>query len=302
MSCTFRENPHCEHLKLSDLKKGIVITFAYFIVEFITGYLMHSLAMFGDSIHMLTDGMVLVLTFWAYKLRSTPPRNSVVGYLSFGFRRLELLVIILNTILAGTAIFWIVRESYLRLMFGHAEIAAWPVLLVGALGLGVNLMVFKTLHVHSHEEEGIKSAIACAVTDALGSVAVVIGSVAILIDRRLFWVDTLAAVAIAGMLAWSFRKIPRTIFSMIMEAVPPDIDFEKVTTLIENVDGVCSVLDLHINKVSSDLVVLTGKVLIKSHALHDAIPDLIKKQLQKEFPGFKNLHLSVETKCYADPT
>lgn len=129
MNCTFQEHAHHGHHKLSDLKKGIIITFAYFIIEFATGYLMHSLAMFGDSIHMLTDGMVLVLTFWAYKY------------------------------------------------------------------------------------------------------------------------------------------------------------------------GVCGVLDLHINKISSDLVVLNGKVLIKSHALHDTIPDLIKRQLQKEFPGFKNLHLSVETKC-----
>ena len=313
MSCTFQEQKdvhihhghehvHHEHLKLGDLKKGIFITLAYFAVEFITGYLTNSLAMLGDSIHMLTDGFVLVLTYWVYKLRSVPPRDSVVGYLSFGFRRLELLIIILNTLLVGTAIFWIVREAYLRLMFGHTEILAWPVFLVGTLGLVVNLAVFKTLSVHSHGEEGIKSAIACAVTDALGSVAVIIGSVVVLIDQRLFSVDILAAIMIAGMLIWSFRKTPKIIFNMIMEAVPIDIDFNKVTASINKVYGVSDVLDLHINKISSDLTVLSGSVLISSHTLHDSVPDLIKTHLQEEFPELKNVHLTIETRCSSDPT
>ena len=296
------EHVHREHLKLSDLKKGIFITLAFFAVEFITGYLTNSLAMLGDSIHMLTDGFVLVLTYWVYKLRSVPPRDSVVGYLSFGFRRLELLIIILNTLLVGTAIFWIVREAYLRLMFGHIEIIAWPVFLVGTLGLVVNIMVFKTLNVHSHEEEGIKSAIACAVTDALGSVTVIIGSAVVLIDQRLFWVDILAAITIAGMLIWSFRKTPKVIFNMLMEAVPVDIDFDKVIISIKKVYGVNDVLDLHINKISSDFTVLTGGVLISSHSLHDTIPCLIKTRLQEEFPELKNVHLTIETRCSPDPT
>ncbi len=301
MSCTFQENTHDEHLKLSDLKMGILITIAYFAVEFSTGYLTHSLAMLGDSIHMFADGTVLILTFWAYKLRSIPPRNSIVGYLSFGFRRLELLIIILNTTLVGAAIFWILKESYLRLKFGHIQVIAWPVFLVGVLGFVVNMTVFWTLNVHSHEEEGIKSAIACALTDALSPVAVIIGSVAILIDQRLFWFDTLAALTIAGMLVWSFRKTPRVIFNMIMEAAPVDVDFEKVIASIKQVYGVDDVLDLHINKIGSGLVVMTGQVSIKSHVLHDFIPNLIKVELQEEFPELEHAHLTFETRCYLDP-
>ncbi len=301
MSCAFQEDTHGECRKLDNLKKGIFITLAYFAVEFITGYLTNSLAMLGDSIHMFADGVVLVLTFWAYKLRSIPPRNSVVGYLSFGFRRLELLIIILNTTLVGAAIFWIIEESYKRLKFGHVEVIAWPVLFVGALGFAVNLTVFRTLNVHSHEEEGIKSAIACALTDALSPIAVIVGSVAILIDRRLFWFDILAALTIAIMLIWSFRKTPGVVFNMIMEAAPQNIEFEKVLSSIEDVYGVDDVLDLHINKIGSGLVVLTSRVSIKSHALHDFIPDLIKAQLQEEFPELLNVHLTIETKCSNDP-
>lgn len=301
MSCTFQENTHDEQLKLSGLKKGAIITFIFFAVEFATSYLTNSLAVFGDSIHMFADGIIMTLTFWVYKLRSIPPRNSVVGYLSFGFRRLELLIIILNTTLVGMAIFWIIRESYLRLTSGHVEVIAWPVFLVGAIGFAVNLTVFRTLNVHSHEEEGIKSAVACALTDALGSVAVIVGSVAILIDRSLFWVDTTAALAIAGMLIWSFRKTPRVILNMIMEATPADIDFKKVVSSIKQVYGVDDVLDLHINKISSSLIVMTGQISIESHVLHDFIPGLIKAQIQEEFPELKNAHLTFETRCCIDP-
>ncbi len=301
MNCAFREDADGERRKSGDLKKAALITIAYFAVEIITGYLTHSLAMIGDSIHMFADGIILLLTFGTYKLRGLSPRNSIVGYLSFGFRRLELLIIILNTTLVGAAIFWIVRESYSRLRFGHVEVVAWPVFFVGALGFVVNLTIFRTLNVHSHEEEGIKSAIACALTDALSPIAVIIGSVAILIDQRLFWFDTLAALTIAGMLIWSFRKTPRAIFNIIMEAAPVNIDFEKVIASIKRVYGVADVLDLHINKIGSGLVVMTSRVSIKSHTLHDLIPGLIEAQLQEEFPELKNVHLTVETKCQTGP-
>lgn len=300
MSCTFREDADDERHKLGNLKKGVSVTLAFFVVELVTGYLANSLAMIGDSIHMFADGIILILTFWAYKLRSIPPRNSVVGYLSFGFRRLELLVIIFNTILVGSAIFWILREAYLRFRFGHTEVIAWPVFVVGILGFAVNFIIFKTLNVHSHEE-GIKSAIACAKTDALNSVAVIFGSLAILIDRRLFWFDTLAALTITGMLVWSFRNMPRVIFNMIMEATPIGLDFEKVAASIKQVYGVDDVLDLHINKIGSGFIVLTGQVSIKSHVLHDFIPGLIEVQLKEEFPELQNAHFTFETRCYLDP-
>lgn len=297
MSCTFGEDVFANRHKLNDLKKAIYITIAFFVIEFTTSYLTHSLSMFSDSIHMLTDGMIMILTFWVYKSRSMPPRNSIVGYLSFGFRRLELLVIILNTSLVGVAIFWIIKEAYSRLIFGHDEVIAWPVFFIGMIGFVVNMIVFRILNVHSHEEEGIKSAIACAITDALSSVAVILGSVIILINQRLFWFDTLIALSIAGMLIWSFRKTPRVIFNMIMEATPINVDFEKVQFSISHVYGVDEVLDLHINKIGSGLVVLTGQVSIRNHSLHDFIPDLIKIQLQEEFPELKNAHLTFETRC-----
>ncbi len=301
MNCIFREDVEGERHKLGDLKKGIYITLAYFVIEIITGYLTNSLAMIGDSIHMFADGLVLILTFGAYKLRSIPPRNSIVGYLSFGFRRLELLIIILNTTLVGTAVFWILKESYQRLKLGHGEVIALPVFLVGILGFMANLTVFRTLSVHSHKEEGIKSAIACALTDALSPIAVIIGSGAIIIDRRLFWFDTVVALTIAGMLVWSFRKMPGVILNMLMEAAPLEVDFEEVRMSIGRVYGVADVLDLHMNKIGSGFIILTGQVSIKSHTLHDFIPALIKAQLQEEFPEFKNSHITVETRCRQNP-
>lgn len=302
MSCTFRENADDERHKSGDLKKAALITLLYFAVEMVTGYWTHSSAMVGDSIHMFADGIVLVLMFWVYKARSLSPRNSVVGYLSFGFRRLELLTIILNTVLVGTAISWILIESYRRLKFGQVEVIAWPMLLVGTLGFVVNMMVFRTLNVHSYKEEGIKSAIACALTDALSPIVIVAGSLAILVSRRLYWFDTVAALIIAGILVWSFRSVPKSIFSIIMEAVPPDIGFEKVLASIKQVYGVDDVLDLHINKIGSGLVVLTSRVSIKSHVLHDFIPGLVQTQLKEEFPELKNVHLTIETVCSTDPT
>lgn len=303
MSCTFQDESLDEGKQFKDFRKGMWLTALYFIVELVTGFLIHSVSMVGDSFHMFTDLSVQLLTYKSRKLRSTPPRNSMFGYMSFGFRRIEVLVTIFNVLLLLAVKVWMVYEIYMRLFYRQMEIFTTWMLVVALIGLFVNIKVlsFWHEHGHSHSEDSIKSVRLHIRDDLWSSVIVIVSAVVMMFGENLFWVDSIAAIGIAFLLLKTSYGIFKSATGIIMEAVPPEIDFEKVIASIKSVYGVNDVLDLHINKIGSGLVVLTGQVSIRSHLLHDFVPELIETQLQEEFPELKNVHLTIETKCYLDP-
>lgn len=301
MSCTFKPDLSDEHHKLADLKKGVYLTLIYCTVEFATGILTNSLAMTGDSFHMFTDTLALMFTYWAYKLRSVGPGNSPFGYLSFGWLRLELVATITNVLLVGGTVCWIIWEAYGRLRYGSSEIVSLPMFLVAITGFVVNITIFRKLHAHSHSEDGIKSAIACALTDAVSPLIVMAGAAIIVFNPRLYWIDSLAAIAIAGLLTWSFRELPPSIAGIILEATPTDIDYDRILEAIRAVDGVEDVSDLHIRKVGSGFIDLTAHIRVRNHDLHDTIPVSVRNTLKDNFPELGNFHQTVEVECFSNP-
>lgn len=303
MSCTFQDESPNEDKRFKDFRKGIWLTALYFVVELATGLLTHSVSMVGDSCHMFIDLSVQLLTYKSYKLRNTPPRNSMFGYMSFGFRRVEVLVTIFNVLLLLVVKVWLAYEIYLRLFYRQLEISTTFMLIVAFIGLLVNIKVlgFWHEHGHNHGEDSVKSVRLHVRDDLWGSVIVIISAVIMMFGKNLFWVDSIAAMGIAFLLLKTSYKIFKSATGIIMEAVPVGVDFNKVLISIKRVYGVEEVLDLHINKIGSGLVVLIGQVFIKSHVLHDLIPGLIKAQLQSEFSELKNVHLIIETKCHTNP-
>jgi len=307
MSCTFQDEGLDEHIKSRGLRRGIWFTALYFFIELATGIFANSLAMVADSFHMLVDTLVQIVTYHSRNFRNLPPKNSIVGYLSFGFRRLEILVTLFNVLLLVCVKIWMLYEIYSRFTYGHHKVATPLVFLVAILGLVINLKVSKLWHVHDHDhtEDGIKSASLHIKDDLYGSVAVIASTsimfIASLLGYKIYWLDSIAAMFIFGLLWKTTFRITKSTIGILMEAAPMSIDFEKVRNSMRQVFGVDDVLDLHINKIGPSLVVLTGQVSIKSHALHDFVPRLLEDQIKEEFPELKNVHLTIETRCYLDP-
>ncbi len=307
MSCTFRDESPGEQDKSKGRLKGIWLTMLYFVIELVTGILANSVAMIGDSFHMLTDALVQILTHNSRRVRNIPPRDSCIGYLSFGFRRLETMVTLFNIILLVCVKIWMLYGVYSRFLYGHHEINTTPVFFVATVGLIINLKVSKLWHVHEHDhgEDGIKSANLHIKDDLYGSMAVIASTAVIfvvsLFGYKIYWFDSLAAMFIFGLLWRTTFRIARSAAGILMEAAPVGLDFEKVRASIRSVYGVDDVLDLRISKIGSGFTVVTCRVTIKSHALHDFIPGLIEIQLKEEFPELKNAHFTVEPRCCSDP-
>lgn len=115
----------------------LVLTVAFFVAELVSGYLGNSIALLSDSFNMLSDLISLCVGLGTGYLARRPPRGSSASY---GYVRAEVVGALSNAVFLAALCFTILVEALLRL--GRPERIDDPelVLIVGALGLAVNVL------------------------------------------------------------------------------------------------------------------------------------------------------------------
>lgn len=134
----------------------LAIDIAFFLVELISGFLVHSLALMADAFHMLNDIISLLVGLWAVNLA----QKATTDKFSYGWIRAEILGAFFNAVFLIALCVSIVLEAVTR-FFEPPEISNPKlILIVGCLGLASNLVGFVVLgghghsHGHEHGEEG----------------------------------------------------------------------------------------------------------------------------------------------------
>ena len=180
----------------SSLLIAFVLSLTVLVLEAVAGFLTNSLALLSDAGHMLTDVIGLGMALAAIQLadrharsvRTTPSQHT------FGLYRLEILAALVNAVLLfGVAIFVLI-EAVERLR-DEPEVHGWTMLVVATIGLAANLVSFWLLRKGSKESLNIEGAFLEVLSDAVGSVGVIIAALAL----ELFgwaWIDPVVAAAI----------------------------------------------------------------------------------------------------------
>nr|CDJ89853.1 Cation efflux protein domain containing protein [Haemonchus contortus] len=126
----------------------ITITFLFFFVELVVGFMNRSIALLADSYHMLSDVMALVIAFVCLRIsRRKSKRNG------FGWVRAEVLGALVNGVFLLAMCFAISLESIGRLIHSRRISHPLQVLVVGCIGLFINMIgigMFHGGHGHSH--------------------------------------------------------------------------------------------------------------------------------------------------------
>ncbi|GLV35549.1 Zinc transporter 63C [Carabus blaptoides fortunei] len=119
------------------------LTTVFFFVEIIVGYITNSMSLVADSFHMLSDVAALVVAFLSVKM--SPKKWSKN---TFGWARAEVLGALVNAVFLVALCFSITVEACKR--FIEVETIHDPQLLVivGGLGLLVNLIGLCLFHEH----------------------------------------------------------------------------------------------------------------------------------------------------------
>lgn len=243
---------------------ALVLTSTFLIVEVIAGLMTQSLALLSDAAHMFTDAAALAIALAAIKIAKRPADNKR----TFGYQRFEILAALFNASMLFFVAMYILYEAYQRFT-QPPEIQSVGMLIVASIGLMINLISMKILMSSAAESLNMKGAYLEVMSDALGSVGVIIGAI-IIYYTHWYWVDTLIAIAIG------FWVLPRTwmllkqSINILLEGVPEEVDIEKLRTDLLALDGVESIHQLKVWAISSKNIHLS---------VHLFAPNADRKQL-----------------------
>jgi cobalt-zinc-cadmium efflux system protein len=238
------------------LAMALAITGVFMVVEIVTGFITGSLALLSDAGHMLTDAGALVMALFAQRIAQRERSRAR----TFGYRRAEVIAALANGVILGASSLLIIVEAVRR--FGQPpEIQGVPMLVVAAIGLGLNLLSAKLLSGDGHSNANVRAAAAHVAADAAGSVAAIVAGLAIWLFN---WniVDPIVSIAISVLISWSAWKLVREAVDVLMEGAPRGVDIHALERTISATPGVASAHDLHVWSVSDGMAMATVHVVL----------------------------------------
>lgn len=127
----------------------LLLTTIFFMVEIIVGYITNSMALIADSFHMFSDAIALVIAF--ISVRMSPKKWSKN---TFGWARAEILGALVNAVFLCALCVSILIESVKRFIKPDLIHDPFLILIVGGLGLFINLIGLLLFSGHMHHHHG----------------------------------------------------------------------------------------------------------------------------------------------------
>ncbi|MDF1544765.1 MAG: cation diffusion facilitator family transporter [bacterium] len=230
-----------------------VITLAEFIGGIMTGYL----SLLADAVHNLSDVAALALAWVGVKGSQLPATKRS----TFGYKRIEVMTAFVSAAALIVIAVFILLEAYERLKNPQPITNPTLFLSVAVVGLIGNVLSIWLLHSEKGKSLNMKTAFLHMAYDAISSVAVIIGGIIIAVTGWVL-IDTIMSAIIALMIFWSSYLVIKEAVLIFLEAVPPEIDFDKVAAAISDVERVRDVHDLHIWSLSSSEKALSCHVCV----------------------------------------
>jgi cobalt-zinc-cadmium efflux system protein len=266
---------------------------AFLAVELAGGFAFGSLALLADAAHMVSDVTALALAYVAVRIALRPPTERH----TYGFGRTEVLAALANGVLLIVSAIAVSIEAVIRLQSPHA-IDATAVIIVGCLGLVVNLGSAMVVSRHGHHSLNMRGAFWHLLADAAGSVAVIIAGLgaALFGAERL---DPIASLVIAVLVLVAGWRLVRDATVVLLDAVPSGLDASVVRAALCGEPGVDAVHHLHLWTTGSEHATLSAHVVLGGElTLHDA--QVRARELKQVLAArFGIEHATLEVECHA---
>lgn len=259
------------------LKIALIITFITMIAEFITGFMSNSLALVSDAIHMFTHSFALLISLLAIIIASkTAPLSK-----TFGYYRAEVLAAFINGITIVLSILWILYEAVDRFL-NPSIIDIKTAMIVAIIGLVVNIITGFILMQGDRENINLKSAFVHMLSDALSSVAIIIGYIAIYYTSWYF-IDIILAVIVAIVIGKWAVDVLKSSINTLMESSP--IDIAEVQKFIEKNEDIVELHDIHIWEITQDMYNMTAHIKIDKNKVleYKTILNEVNKELKDKY-------------------
>jgi cobalt-zinc-cadmium efflux system protein len=275
--------------QINKLKIVLLLVSSYIVVEVISGLLTGSLALIADAGHMLADAGGLTLALFAINFSSKP----ATPQRTYGFYRIEILAALANSAILILVSIYIIYDAYERII-EPPQIKGAALLIVGTIGLVVNLVGINILKGHANENLNIEGAYLEVLKDTLGSVGVVVVGIITSISE-FYLVDPIISVGLAFYILPRIWSLMKKSINILMEGVPMNISYEEVKKAILQIKGVTGVFDIHIWTITSGMDAITAHVVVSDPSKSQTILKEISSMLENRF---KITHTTIQIETY----
>lgn len=269
----------------------LAVTFAlitaFFGVELTAALVSGSLTLLSDAGHMAADVVALGAALAATRIATRP---DATGRRTFGSYRAEVFASgIAVLLMLGVAVYVVVEA--IRRLGSAAEVPSAPLLVVGALGLVVNLAALALLR-GGTESLNVKGAYLEVVADTAGSVGVLVAGWLVATTGQPLW-DTVVALAIGVFVAVRAALLGRQVLAVLGQHAPAGVDVDRVSADLCGIDGVTEIHDLHLWTLTSGMHVATAHLVTGDETAVQRVLDRARDVLLHEH-GIAHATLQVE--------
>jgi len=254
---------------------GIGLNIAFVIVEVMYGFLANSSALLADAGHNASDVLSLIFAWTAVWLAMLKPK----GKYTYGLRKTTILVSILNALLLFGAVA-IIGWNAIEKISNPEPVAGSQVMIVAAIGVLINgFTAFLFIKGQKHDLN-LKGAYLHMLADAIISLGVVVAGLLITFTGFM-WIDPLTSMIIILVIIWSTWGLFIDSINLALDAVPRNIDIEKLQNELLKVEGVEQIHDLHVWAMSTTENAMTVHVISKNDGA--TIIENIQKIMRENF-------------------
>ena len=243
------------------LRVAFVLVGAYFVVELVAVLVSGSLALLSDAGHMAADVVALGAALVATRIATRPDRT---GRRTFGSYRAEVFASGLAVLLMLGVSVYIVVEAVGRIG-DEPDLASTTMLVVGGIGLVVNVAALGLLRGGAAESLNVKGAYLEVVADTVGSVGVIVAGLLVAATGAAVW-DTAVALAIAAFVAVRALFLAREVLAVLGQHAPAGIHPPDAETALREVADVVDLHDLHLWTLTSGMNVATAHLVCRDGA------------------------------------
>jgi len=270
------------------LAVAFVLVGGVFLIELVAGLLSGSLALLSDAGHMAADVMALGGALVATRIAA---RGGVTGHRTYGSYRAEVFASGFTALLMLGVAAFVVYEAFDRVGMSPL-IVTGLMMVVGAIGLVINVISILLLRGGAEESINVKGAYAEVLGDTAGSVGVILAGWLVTATGNGYW-DTVVALAIGAFVAVRAAMLGRDVIRVLAQHAPEGMAAEEITTALAAVPGVEDVHDFHVWTLTSGMNVATAHLVATDASQVHAVLAVAGELMREQF-GIAHATLQVE--------
>ena len=292
-----QHNHHHHHVDATTSAARLFITmglnFLITVVELVGGLLSGSLSLLSDALHNFSDGISIIISYIAVRM-ARQPRSAKY---TFGLKRAEILAAVINAVTLIVICFYLFKESYERFI-APREIEGGLMIVVAGIGLIANVAGTLLLKAGSRDNINIRSAYFHLLGDAVSSVAVILGGIAIHFFR-VYWIDPLLTVLISLYILVKSYEIVKEAIDVLMMGAPESISIESIQKEVEKIPGVNNIHHVHVWRLRENDVHFEAHIDVEEMLVSQTteLSSVIEEMLKSNY-GITHITLQFESdKC-----